>query len=404
MSTESSNAGRLLAGLVAAMLLGGAVAGVAAGSSAGATASGSAALSLEESTDSLEDTTNETTDDLENTTDEETTETVNETAETVDDTVSETTETADDTVSTTETVDETTEKTTGAVDDAVSTPTDFVDGEPGTAGNDSSTEGTADNASEGENASDGGDAGGPPGPTETTTDAVLVGLLGAITASGAVAGGAGASGAAAGGAGATGSASSATTGWLRRLRHLGDLRRAGADLPWTLLPVFRYSRYDDSDPLEHDRRRAIYEAIRDRPGRYLSEVSERTDVPLSTVRYHVGILEEEDLVTGRKVNGKRRYFLEDADAELQAALAEPAKRTLLETLADLDQAPNGRLAEALDRDPSTISHHLAALEDDGLVVRERDGRSIVNELPARVETALSGPDSEAESRPAPADD
>ncbi|APW96310.1 transcriptional regulator [Halobiforma lacisalsi AJ5] len=39
-------------------------------------------------------------------------------------------------------------------------------------------------------------------------------------------------------------------------------------------------------------------------------------------------------------------------------------------------------------DPSTVSHHLSSLEEDGLVVRERDGPAIVNRVAPEVEPAL----------------
>ena len=221
---------------------------------------------------------------------------------------------------------------------------------------------------------------------ETASDALLVGLLGAITASSAAAG-AGASSGAGAGAGAGGTA----TNWVRSSSvSLGRLREIGSLLPWKWLSILGYSRYDDSDPLENEHRREIYDLIRDEPGCYLSEVGDRCDVSLSTVRHHVRVLEEEGLIASAAVDGKRRYVAsEDADdAELHAALAQPAKREVLEALADLGPAKNGTLADELDRDPSTVSHHLSSLEDDGLVVRERDGRSVVTELAPGVETAL----------------
>ncbi|WP_408958168.1 winged helix-turn-helix transcriptional regulator [Natrinema sp. 74] len=423
MASTPSVATRVVAIIVAAALLGGGVAGIAAGtSSGGSELADSSALSVGDSlnttdgtTGTIENTTNETTDTLRETTDtvtngvENTTGAVVGSNGSVGTAVNETTAVIDDTVSTTtDTVDATVDETTGtvgepsngtAVDASLETET-AVGGQRSDAGGDSSDgAATADSTSDGDGG-DGSDAGvaGTSGPTETATDAVLVGALGAITASGAAAG-------AAGGSGATSGASTATANWLGQFRTLRDLQRAGSALPWKILPLFRYSTYDDSDPLEHDRRRAVYEVIEREPGSYLSEVSNRTNIPLSTVRHHVRVLEDEGLVTGIKINGKRRYFRDADDAELRAALAEPAKRAVLETLADLGRAPNGRLADELGRDPSTVSHHLSALADDGLVVREKDGRSMVNELPARVAAALVDETaSAADSAPAPADD
>ncbi|MFD1562123.1 helix-turn-helix domain-containing protein [Haloarchaeobius amylolyticus] len=418
MIGASSIASRVVAVILVAGFLSGAMTGVAAGESTTGVGTVGSTTALEpalnETTDELESTTEPTTESLESTTTE-TTETVENTTEPVDDTVSSTTETVDGTVNdTAETVDGTVTETTEAVDGVNGTVNASLE-----VGSDSTQEAGAsstdpddpDNREQrtSETTGSGDGAGGPvdpPSTGEAAANAVLVGLLGAIASGTAASGAAGA-----GTSGAAGGAGTAAAGWLShlregaQLRRLGtdQLRRAGADL-WKVLPIFRYSRYDDSDPLEHDRRRAIYETIRDQPGTYLSAISDRTDIPLSTVRHHVRVLEDEDLISTRTINGKRRYVLEEADAELQAALEDPAKRAVLETLANLERAPNGRLAEVLDRDPSTISHHLGALEEDGLVIRERDGRSIVNELSPRVEAALGGPDSETPSRSVPADD
>ncbi|WP_049953130.1 winged helix-turn-helix transcriptional regulator [Halostagnicola larsenii] len=272
-----------------------------------------------------------------------------------------------------------------------------------------------------------------PGVAQTATDAILVGMLGAVAASAGAAGGIGATGGtigaaggglgaagggiggagaagsagatagaglaggtagsgagAASGSGTTGAASNAVANWTASGRRY--LRRALASIPWELLPIFKYSRYDDSDPLENETRATIYETVEAHPGRYLSQISDDADVPLSTVRHHVRILEEEDLLTAAKINGKRRYYLEETDSTLQAALEEPAKRDVLEALATLERANNSELAAELERDPSTITHHLSTLEDDGLVVRNRDGRSVVTELATETKAALGEDD------------
>ncbi|WP_267642126.1 winged helix-turn-helix transcriptional regulator [Haloarchaeobius amylolyticus] len=169
------------------------------------------------------------------------------------------------------------------------------------------------------------------------------------------------------------------TAYTRGRSILRWLRDALDDSP--LGAVLRYSRYDGSDPLAHEDRARIHRVVTDAPGVYLSAISDASDVPLSTVRHHVRILEEEGLVTSVKLEGKRRYFPADTeDRELHAALASPPRAAIIERLAAEGGALVGELAEALDRDPSTLSHHLGRLEDAGLVERERDGRSVVNRL------------------------
>ncbi len=161
---------------------------------------------------------------------------------------------------------------------------------------------------------------------------------------------------------------------------------------------FRYSRYDDSDPLDHEARGAVFDLVQQSPGTYLSEVSETADLPLSTVRHHARILEAEDLVTAVKVRGKRRlYPAYTEDVEVTAAMNDDATAAVLEALARLGAASVSDLAAEVGRDPSTVSHHLQRLEGDGVVVRERDGRAVVTRLSPEARAAMGSGAGEVEA-------
>jgi DNA-binding MarR family transcriptional regulator len=166
----------------------------------------------------------------------------------------------------------------------------------------------------------------------------------------------------------------------------------GASALERLLRLFsplRYSRYDDSDPLEHEARAAVFEVVEESPGSYLSELAERADLPLSTTRHHVRVLEREDLLMGAKVRGKRRFYPAFTEGiELAAAMNDAATASILDALARLGAASVSDLAGELDRDPSTISHHLQRLEADDLVVREREGRAVMNRIAPEVRPAI----------------
>lgn len=159
---------------------------------------------------------------------------------------------------------------------------------------------------------------------------------------------------------------------------------------WRLLGLIGYRRFSDDDPLEHDARATLYEYIESSPGSYLSEISEETGVELQTARHHLRILEFEKLVESETINGRRRYVpIGTASPELEAALNDGATAAVLHALADEGPDSVTGLATTLERDPSTVSHHLERLEEAGLVERERDGRSIVNRLTDDVERALA---------------
>jgi predicted transcriptional regulator len=151
-----------------------------------------------------------------------------------------------------------------------------------------------------------------------------------------------------------------------------------------------YAKWAGRDPLEHDTRDELCRLVERSPGTYLSELTEDVDEPMGTVRHHLKILEREGLVDAAKLRGKRRYYPvgESPDA-LDAALDQEGPREVLVALAETGDASVSTVAETLDRDPSTVSHHLSRLEEDGLIVRERDGRSKVNRLAPETEAALA---------------
>jgi len=173
---------------------------------------------------------------------------------------------------------------------------------------------------------------------------------------------------------------------------LGSTASAAVDGLRARLPAFLpfgYSRHDDSDPLEHEVRADLYAAIEATPGVNLTALDERVDVSLSSVRHHLRILETEALVETDLINGKRRYFpVGTDDAVLVAALDDPAKAAVLRAIAAQEPASVSDLADALDRDPSTVSHHLSQLAADDLVERERVGQSVQTTLAPDVRPAV----------------
>jgi predicted transcriptional regulator len=161
------------------------------------------------------------------------------------------------------------------------------------------------------------------------------------------------------------------------------------DRLFRMLAPFRYSRYDDSDPLEHDARADVYDVVNDAPGAYLSEVADEAGLPLSTARHHIRVLEREDLVSGAKVRGKRRFYPAYTQGiELAAALNDEATAVVIDAISRLGASSVSDLADELGRDPSTVSHHLKRLAEDDIIVRERDGRAVMNKLSAEARTAL----------------
>jgi DNA-binding MarR family transcriptional regulator len=177
-------------------------------------------------------------------------------------------------------------------------------------------------------------------------------------------------------------ASSTASGMIAPLTdRLDTLRRTLSDWWWRVAGA-GYAKWAGDEPLAHDTRGALYEHVQANPGTYLSAFEDEVEVDATfgTIRYHLKILEREGLVVSEKVNAKRRYYpVGTSPNALQIALESDATRSVLEALAEDPDSVTG-LADRIDRHPSTVTHHLDRLEEDGLVERERDGRAVTARL------------------------
>lgn len=168
-----------------------------------------------------------------------------------------------------------------------------------------------------------------------------------------------------------------TAGWVgtEGLWHaLGVLHRV---VPLWLL--VGYSKRDGSDPLENATRATIYELVRETPGTYYARLASEAGVTEETVRYHGRVLEREGLVEQRKLRGRHRLYpvtMDGGDPELAAAMVDPAVAKVLDAIECREPTTLSAIAEAVDCAPSTVSYHLDRLEEDGLIDREREGRTV----------------------------
>lgn len=143
-----------------------------------------------------------------------------------------------------------------------------------------------------------------------------------------------------------------------------------------------YSRHANTEPLDNEVRRRVNERVRATPGAHIAAIVEATDVSRSTVRYHLNVLETAGLITGEMIGGKHRYAPAGEDLATAAALYDGPAREVLDSVARFEPVSVTGLADAVDRAPSTVSHHLDRLADVGLLERERaDGRVVVSLLP-----------------------
>lgn len=154
----------------------------------------------------------------------------------------------------------------------------------------------------------------------------------------------------------------------------------GHDSIDALLLVTTYSKYNDVSPLEHEVRSELMGLVTALPGLYVAQIVGRTDHSPSTIRYHAKILEREELLTTATFFGNRRLFpasVDQSEFGYLAALREPATARLIEAIEKADGSISpSELATTIDRAPSTVSYHLARLEEAAVIWRERNGNHV----------------------------
>ena len=149
------------------------------------------------------------------------------------------------------------------------------------------------------------------------------------------------------------------------------------------------SRADTDGVLEQPTRAAVYSVIADNPGVGLEELVADVSVTKSTVRYHIDVLRAAGLIQTATIAGTLRVATDDADVERAGLLRAETTGPIFDAIEDREPASVTTIAEATDRAPSTVSHHLASFEERGLIDRERDGESVMTTLTPETKTALA---------------
>ena len=70
-------------------------------------------------------------------------------------------------------------------------------------------------------------------------------------------------------------------------------------------------------------------------------------------------------------------------AEILKTIAHPVRLSVLETLAELGRLSVSELQEKTGIEQSLLSHHLIKMKDKGVLVSNREGKSIIYELADR---------------------
>lgn len=175
-------------------------------------------------------------------------------------------------------------------------------------------------------------------------------------------------------------------GWIRRV---ASVTFAGLMATAPVSFVFVVS---EQEPLKQEVRREVYDQIKDYPGLHLSQIAREVDLTTNHVKYHLRVLEENDLVTSYRQDGYWRFFakgngtafpqetIDHNDKGTISLLRKPVPLKITLHLLEVSEANNKEIAEAVDVAPSTAHYHLNTMQEEGITEERRDGRSVQHQL------------------------
>lgn len=149
-----------------------------------------------------------------------------------------------------------------------------------------------------------------------------------------------------------------------------------------LFPVLGgFKRIGRSNTFDNLNREKLYGFIKSCPGTYFSEIIKDTGLNRGTVRYHLDILETQDMIESYKVKGKIRYFLngstyEKKDKVVIAALRNDMDRRIILEILNGRCITHGMLVEKFGVSAPTISWHIRHLKEQGIVQADREDSHI----------------------------
>jgi len=132
--------------------------------------------------------------------------------------------------------------------------------------------------------------------------------------------------------------------------------------------------------LKLDSRRKIYSFISKNPGLHLREISRRTNIPKSTINYHINYLEKLGLIT-EKIEGEFKYIyaskkIGSKDKEILGLLRKEIPCKIFLYLIFSLACSQSDLCKELELSPSTISYHIKKMIDMEIIeeARVKDGK------------------------------
>ncbi len=151
-----------------------------------------------------------------------------------------------------------------------------------------------------------------------------------------------------------------------------------------------FSRVQHDRLLDHLMRRRLHDAVEAQPGIHFKALVRDAGAGQGATEHHLRKLVDAGLLAVRAGPGFTCYFPRGHDAGLMAAapvLKSPGARALLAAIVASPGLSGKDLANTTGLDPSSVTYHVQRMQEAGLVVAHRQGRSLAFEATALASAA-----------------
>jgi predicted transcriptional regulator len=128
--------------------------------------------------------------------------------------------------------------------------------------------------------------------------------------------------------------------------------------------------------LENENRRKIYAIIEANQGIHLRELQRVTNLPLTTLDYHLTYMARKGIIYSETEGHFKRYYtkpLDEQDKKVLAALRQRKLREIVLVVMSSKKAKYQQLSEYFKLPHSTLSCYLKSLVDNNILIKEKIG-------------------------------
>jgi predicted transcriptional regulator len=136
----------------------------------------------------------------------------------------------------------------------------------------------------------------------------------------------------------------------------------------------------DETSVEHPKRDQLYTAITKEPGITFQELKNKVDYSVSTLQYHLKVLQKNRLIRKEMERGERTYYSFETrtnrtSLRIGFELNDTQRRILLLISEEPDISQTG-LSSNLNINRFNLFYHLKVLLDNGYISRRKEGRIV----------------------------